>query len=60
MKKLLAFMGLLGLTLGLAACDSPADVAARNISQAADNFEITAHVLKVAIFQMNSGLTLNV
>jgi len=44
MKKLLAFTGLLGLTLGLAACDSPADVAARNISQAADNFEINRRI----------------
>lgn len=30
--------------LALAACDSPADVAARNISQAADNFEINRRI----------------
>lgn len=30
--------------LGLAACDKPADVAARNISEAADNFEINRRI----------------
>lgn len=33
------------LTLGLAACDRPADVASRNLSQAADNFEIMRRVV---------------
>jgi hypothetical protein len=41
MKKTAA--ALLGI-LALAACDSPADVAARNISQAADNFEINRRI----------------
>ena len=30
--------------LGLAACDKPADVAARNLSEAADNFEINRRI----------------
>lgn len=32
------------LALSLTACDKPADVASRNISQAADNFEIMRRV----------------
>lgn len=32
------------LCLSLAACDNPADVAARNLSQAADNFEINRRI----------------
>ena len=30
--------------LGLAACDKPADVAARNLAEAADNFEINRRI----------------
>lgn len=41
MKKIaLAALGL----LAVAGCDNPADVAARNISQAADNFEINRRI----------------
>jgi hypothetical protein len=44
MKKfLLGISVLLPLTLG--ACDKPADVAARNISAAADNFEIERRII---------------
>lgn len=43
MKKRIVF-GAAGLLLLLAACNSPADVAARNISQAADNFEINRRI----------------
>jgi hypothetical protein len=32
------------ILVGLAACDKPADVAARNISEAADNFEINRRI----------------
>lgn len=34
----------LAAMIGLAACDKPADVAARNISEAADNFEINRRI----------------
>ena len=34
----------LAAVLGLSACDKPADVAARNISEAADNFEINRRI----------------
>ena len=35
----------LALAASLAACDRPADVASRNLSQAADNFEINRRVV---------------
>lgn len=35
----------LGLLSGVAACDSPANVASRNLSQAADNFEIERRIV---------------
>jgi hypothetical protein len=34
----------LAATLALGACDKPADVAARNLAQAADNFEINRRI----------------
>lgn len=34
-----------GLTVGLAGCASDADVASRNLSQAADQFEITRRIV---------------
>lgn len=42
MKKAIASLGLM---LGLAACSNDADVASRNISQAADNFEIARRIV---------------
>lgn len=46
MKKYLAFTVLaLASLVGLAACDSPANVASRNLSLAADNFEINRRVV---------------
>ena len=43
--KLIATLAALGLTLGAAACSNDADVASRNISQAADNFEIARRIV---------------
>lgn len=34
----------LAAAIGLSACDKPADVAARNLSEAADNFEINRRI----------------
>lgn len=42
MKKLILTLFIL---LGLAACEKPADVASRNLSTAADNFEVTRRVV---------------
>lgn len=42
MRKLLLIVPALAL---LAACDRPADVASRNLSQAADNFEIQRRIV---------------
>lgn len=36
---------MLAVATSLAACDRPADVASRNLSQAADNFEINRRVV---------------
>jgi len=45
MRSKFLSVGILVVGLGvLSACDSPADVAARNISQAADNFEINRRI----------------
>jgi hypothetical protein len=44
MKALYAFAAV-GLGVALAGCERPADVASRNISQAADNFEIQRRVV---------------
>lgn len=44
MKKILSLFILLGLIIGLTAC-TDADVASRNLSEAADNFEINRRVV---------------
>lgn len=44
MKKALLALGLMA-SLGLAACTNDADVASRNLSQAADNFEIMRRIV---------------
>lgn len=44
MKKLFTLIGIASLTL-LAACERPADVASRNLSTAADMFEINRRVV---------------
>lgn len=44
MKKLLLGAGLLGAVF-LTACERPADVASRNISYAADRFEVTRRIV---------------
>lgn len=44
MKKILTALAVIG-SLSLAACDPAADVAARNISRAADNFEVDRRVV---------------
>ena len=43
MKKFVIALGLASL-LVLAGCDKPADVAARNLAQAADNFEVNRRI----------------
>lgn len=43
-KRLLTAMSL-SVLMGLAACDREADVASRNLSQAADNFEINRRIV---------------
>lgn len=45
MKRIAVFAVLVGLGFGLAACDSDADVASRNLSQAADQFEVDRRVV---------------
>lgn len=45
MNKFIAALGVIGLTAILAACDSSADVASRNISKAADQFEINRRIV---------------
>lgn len=40
MKKILASVGIIGLALGMTACDDDANVASENVSKAADNFEV--------------------
>ncbi len=44
MKKFVVVL-ILVMSLGLAACSSDADVASRNISQAADNFEVQRRIV---------------
>lgn len=44
MKKMCLIFGLVALAGGLAACSNEADVASRNLSQAADNFEINRRI----------------
>jgi hypothetical protein len=44
-NKLARIALVLGSTLLLTACPQPADVASRNISKAADNFEITRRIV---------------
>jgi hypothetical protein len=44
MKRITGSFAVVGLALGLAAC-SDADVASRNLSQAADNFEINRRIV---------------
>lgn len=43
-KILLSGMAAISLAFGLSACERPADVASRNLSQAADNFEINRRI----------------
>lgn len=45
MKHIALALATLGLALGLAACERPADIASRNLSTAADNFEVTRRVV---------------
>lgn len=45
MKRALTAIVVVGAALALAACDRPADVAARNLSTAADNFEINRRIV---------------
>lgn len=42
---MLRYIALIGLGLGLAACSNDADIASRNLSQAADNFEIPRRIV---------------
>lgn len=44
MRRFLA-LALAGSAVGLAACSNDADVASRNLSQAADNFEISRRIV---------------
>lgn len=45
MKRYLTAIAVLGTAAGLAACATDADVARRNLSQAADQFEITRRIV---------------
>ena len=45
MNRTLAATAILALGLGLAACDDDAKVASRNVSKAADNFEIDRRIV---------------
>lgn len=45
MKKYLSLVSAMGLLVGLSACDNDASVASRNISRAADNFEVTRRIV---------------
>ena len=45
MKKAMLAAAAIVSMVGLAACDRPADVASRNLSQAADSFEINRRVI---------------
>lgn len=44
MKRLLFLLGVIAL-IGLAACDSQADVASRNISKSADQFQVVRRIV---------------
>lgn len=44
MKRILSAVGIVGIALGLSACNE-ADVASRNLSQAADMFEIQRRIV---------------
>lgn len=44
-KKISGLVLILGALMLVAGCDRPADVASRNLSQAADNFEISRRVV---------------
>mgnify|MGYP001617312333 CR=1 FL=1 len=45
MKRMVTTFVAVGLAVGLAACSNDADVASRNLSQAADNFEIPRRIV---------------
>lgn len=46
MKKIITTLALvLGLSLGLSACEDDADVVSKNLSKAADNFEVQRRVV---------------
>lgn len=45
MTKYLNALSAIGLSIGLSACANDADVASRNLSQAADNFEIPRRIV---------------
>jgi hypothetical protein len=45
MKRLLSGLALTGVLLAAAACEPAADIASRNLSLAADNFEISRRVV---------------
>ena len=45
MKYLAILLAIIGIGLGVAACSNDADVASRNLSQAADNFEISRRIV---------------
>lgn len=45
MPKHISILAAIGIVIGLAACSNDADVASRNLSQAADNFEIPRRIV---------------
>jgi hypothetical protein len=45
MRKIMTFLALGFMALGLVACDDDAKVASRNLSKAADNFEVARRVV---------------
>lgn len=44
-KILAAILALVALTMGLSACKSDADVASKNLSKAADNYEVMRNIV---------------
>jgi hypothetical protein len=45
MKKTILGLALIGIAVGITGCSNDADVASRNLSQAADNFEINRRIV---------------
>ena len=44
-RRIAAFLAAVSLAVGLSACSSDADVASRNLSEAADNFEVPRRIV---------------